>query len=393
MQTQYSYNASRVLQTVWQHDSISRTSISKELGLNKSTITKLLTPMIEDNIIIPIEKQASGQQGGRKAEVLSINEKYGVVLGIEIHTAYSALCITDLKGNIIVTDKFDNDDIYESFQELIEYVLDSSIAMCKRRGFNLIGATLGVSGVINPYEGIVYRSNPLDVDSPVKIYEKLSDYPFPILIENDANCCCYTQQLPSLNNRTRNFLCILGEFRKTTRESENESGIAIGIGIMIKDSILHGEDFSAGEFQSLYKSAANPSQFDLTIPEISDFQDDEKIMKKVLRELSRNISLLVNTLNISLVYFEGNIVDTAFMLKPILRDEIQRNWNYDSQVDCQIVFSNKRDFAVAHGAACCFLEKLFSPSRFWEGREEYYPSGIDFFNQIHNRQKTSKAKS
>lgn len=388
MQSQYSYNASRVLQTVWQHDSISRTEISKELGLNKSTITKLLTPMIEDNIIIPIEKQASGQQGGRKAEVLSINEKYGVVIGIEIQTAYSALCVTDLKGSIIVTDKFENCDIYESFQELIEYVLDQSMALCKRRGFNLIGATLGVSGVINPYEGIVYRSNPLKVETPVKIYDKLSDYPFPILIENDANCCCYNQQIPSINNRTRNFLCILGEFRKTTRGSLNESGIAIGIGIMIKESILHGENFSAGEFQSLYKSADNPSQFDLKASEIDNIQDNEEVLKRVLRELSRNISLLVNTLNISLVYFEGNIVDTKFMLKPILRDEIQRNWNYDSQVDCQIVFSNKRDFAVAHGAACCFLEKLFSPSKFWEDRNEYYPSGIDFFNQIHNRVKS-----
>jgi len=373
-----------VLQTVWQHDSTSRTLISKELGLNKSTITKLLTPMIENNIIVAVEKQASGQQGGRKAEVLSINEKFGVVIGIEIHTSFSAICITDLKGNILVTNKFQNNDSLESFQELIEFVIDSSVSICKRRQYNIIGATLGVSGVINPYEGIIYRSNPLGIDTPVKIYQKLDKYPFPILVENDANCCCYTQQIPSENNRTRNFICILGEFRKATRLSKNESGIAIGIGIMIKESILHGEDFSAGEFQSLYKSEENPSQFDLKPEEIQNIQDDEVLLKKVLRELSRNISLLVNTLNISLVYFEGNITDYQFMLKPILRDEIQRNWNYDNQVDCQIQFSEKRDFAVAHGAACCFLEKLFSPSKFWEDRKEYYPSGIDLFNFINN---------
>ncbi|MGL1892461.1 MAG: ROK family transcriptional regulator [Spirochaetaceae bacterium] len=382
MQNQNLYNSSRVLQAVWQQESISRTEIANQLGLNKSTITKLLSPMIDDGIILAIDKQASGHQGGRKAEVLTVNEKFGSVIGIEVNTSFSVFCVTDLKGNIILHEKFKHNKDKLSFQELIDFVLEYSISKCKKRGISVLGVTLGVSGIINPYEGIIYRSNPLNIDSPVRIYEKLKTYPFPILIENDANCCCSSQLVKSASERKRNFITVLGEFRKPNVDSKEHGGIAIGIGLVIKDSILHGENFSAGEFQSINKDAPNTSQFNLTEKEVSRVKEDEKVLSKVLRELSRNLSLLVNTLNISHIYFEGDIVEAEFMLKPILRDEIQRNWNYNSQVDCQISFSENGDDAVAHGAACYFLEKLFSPPRFWEDKNDYYQSGIEFFNKL-----------
>lgn len=374
------YNSSRVMQAVWQNGTISRSKLSQDLGLNRSTITKLVTPIMEDGIIIPVEKTVSGHQGGRKADVLSIDENYGVVIGIEVQTSESAVCITDLKGNCLISDVVDNGGL--TFIELFESIIEHAISMVKRRNYRIMGAAIGTAGVINPYEGIVYSSNPLGVKDPVKLYGKLDKFGFPILIENDANCCCAKQILPSLGVRNRNFISVLGEFRKTNRDVEQESGIAIGLGLYVKGSILHGDNFSAGEFQSLFKSANNPSQFDLDETEISKIEADDDVQRKVVRELSRNLSLLVNTLNISHIFFEGNIVDVEYMITPILRDEIQRNWNYDSQVACNITFSKDREFAVAHGAACFFLDKLFSPTPFWENRSDYYPSGYEFFKQI-----------
>lgn len=378
------YNSSRVLQVVWQEEAISRVAISKIVDLNKSTITKLLTPMIEEGIIVSGEKLASGHQGGRKAEELSINENYGYVLGIEINTTTFYICVTDLKGKVVITNNFEYNNDHYSFQKLIDLGLQKAIKLCAKRDLKILGGTIGVSGLINPYDGIIYRSNPLKVDSPVKLYEKLKEYPFPVLIENDANCCCSTHLVHSAADRKRNFITVLGEFRKPSRESEDNSGIAIGIGLVIRGSIYHGDDFSAGEFQSLDKNVDNASQFNIVPEDVHNIRNNDQLLNKVLRELSRNISLLVNTLNISQVIFEGNIVEAEYMLKPILRDEIQRNWAYDSQVDCHTTFSVSGSGAVALGAACNFLEKLFSPPKFWEEREEYYPSGIELFNYIKN---------
>lgn len=387
MMKKKSYNESRVLQTIWQTDAISRSSIAEKLNLNKSTITKILTPIIEDGLIIQGEKLASGHQGGRKAEVLSINENYSVIAGIEINTSCTVICITDMKGKVILTDKLPNQKQCDEFMKLIENALDRSISICRRRKIHLLGAALGVSGVINPFEGIIYSSNPLKVKTPVKIYDKMDHYPFPILIENDANCCCYRHLVTGSSEKKRNFITVLGEFRKAEHNSENDGGIAIGLGLVLKGEILHGEDFSAGEFQSLQKNVNNPSQFNITKDESENLHYNENILKKVLRELSRNLSLLVNTLNISNIIFEGDINETEFMLRPILRDEIQRNWNYDSQVNCQMIFSNKGESAVAHGAACYFLNKLFSPPAFWENRNDYYPSGINLFNTLKENKK------
>lgn len=377
-----SYNASKILQTIWQAETVSRIAIAEQLDLNKSTITKILTPLIEDGIVVSRDKQASGSRGGRKAEVLSINEKYGNIMGIEIQTDRVVLCVTDLTGKIIFTDSFDFSDGSEDILELIKSVVGKCHSLCKRREISVLGAALGVAGVINPYNGMVYQSNPLNVYSPVTLYGRLDDAGFPVLIENDANCCCSREMVQSRTDRKRNFICVLGEFRKSRRDALETSGIAIGLGVALKGSILHGDNFSAGEFQSLYKSQPNPTQFDISPEELENLEKDEALLNRVLRELARNLSLLVNTLNITCIYFEGNIVRLEEQMRPILRDEIQRNWPYDSQVDCQFIFSDQGVSAVAHGAACMFLEKLFSPQRFWESFDEYYPSGIEFINKL-----------
>lgn len=382
-----SYNASKVLQTIWQRRQISRIAIAELLDLNKSTITKILTPLIEDGLVVSKDKKASGSRGGRKAEVLSINEKYGNVMGIEIQTNMVILSVTDLLGDVVYEDDFGMPEYNEDFFDLIKTVVRKSLSLCRSRGLHVLGASLGVAGLINPYNGIVFQSNPLNVYSPVTLYGQLDDdFPFPVLIENDANCCCTKEMVKNNSGRKRNFLCVLGEFRKSQRRSNELSGIAIGLGVALKGTVLHGDNFSAGEFQSLYKSQPNPTQFDLKPEELNSLETDEALLNRILRELSRNLSLLVNTLNISSIYFEGNIVRLEEMLRPILRDEIQRNWSYDSQVDCQFYFSEEANSAVAHGAACLFLEKLFSPQRFWESFDEYYPSGIEFFNQLKERQ-------
>lgn len=372
------FNSSRVLQAIWESGSISRVAIADKLELNKSTITKLISPLLDDGIVVSYEKYASGNKGGRKAEVLSINDKYGFVLGVEIQTDISNICVTDLNGRIILSDNFSNNPVCHHFNELIKDVLDRAVMLCTRRNLKVLGAVVSVSGLINPYQGIVYSSNPLKVETPVTVYDKLSDYGFPIIIENDANCCCSREIVMNKSDRKRNFLCVLGEFRKSKIESEEKGGIAIGLGIVIKGSILHGDNFSAGEFQSLGKSQENPSQFNVSPEEAEIITTNEIILRNVLRELANNISLLVNTMNITQLYIEGDLVKTEMIFRPILRDEIQRNWSYDSQADCQIHFSDGGKEVVAHGAACYLIEKLFSPHRFWESNEEYYPSGIEF---------------
>ncbi|MBI9100229.1 MAG: ROK family transcriptional regulator [Spirochaetaceae bacterium] len=372
---------SRILQIIWQEEAVNRTAIADLVGLNKSTITKILTPLIEDGIIISKDKLASGEKGGRKAEVLAVNENFGYVIGVEINTDFTIFCVTDLKGKIIF-EKIFNSESYSSFQDLINQSILKAVNLCKNRDLPILGISFGIPGPINPFEGIVYRSDPLGVHSPVKIYNGTSDYPFPVLIENDANCCCYNHLLKNKNNRENNFLTILGEFRKSQIDFNAEGGIAIGLGIYCNGDITHGKDYTAGEFQSLFKSRHNFSQFDLTIEETKKLPENENLVKKVLMELSTNLALLINSMNLSQIIFTGNITEYQYMLLPFLRNEIQKNWNHNSQVSCNIVFDEEGNSTVAHGAACNFINKLFSPAKMWIKNNDYYPSGIEFYEFI-----------
>jgi len=231
-----------------------------------------------------------------------------------------------------------------------------------------------------------YIKEQLNVQEPYHLYDFVAgEYSFPVVIENDANCCCWNVIMRKKRDRERNFLCLLTEMRRTGWGAEAEisqlKGVAVGLGMVIKDSVLHGDKFSAGEFQSVFKRAENPTQFELSLEELPHLYSNPAVWEKVVRELARNIALLVNSLNISMVNVFGTFILDGPKMKEIIRAEIQANWLYDSTVDCAIEISDSSKEAVAVGAAGFFLNRVFSLPDIWEGNDTIYPEGIELLRK------------
>jgi hypothetical protein len=94
-------NTSRVLEDIWINQEISRIQIAKNLDLDKSTISSIVTELLEIGVIKETSVGEAGPQGGRKPVYLTLNETYGCVLGLELRPeAYTAVAV-DLEGNII----------------------------------------------------------------------------------------------------------------------------------------------------------------------------------------------------------------------------------------------------------------------------------------------------
>ena len=87
---------------------------------------------------------------------------------------------------------------------------------------------------------------------------------------------------------------------------------------------------------------------------------DPAIWEQVVRELSRNIALLVNSMNMSMVNVFGTFILDGEKMKDIILEEIQANWLYDTRVECTVEISDNGKQAVAIGAAGYFLNRVFS---------------------------------
>ena len=74
--SQSDINVSRILRLIWQKNGISRIEIAAELGLDKSTVTKIVSALLGVGIVKEFAHGITGPQGGRKPIYLEIAEEF-----------------------------------------------------------------------------------------------------------------------------------------------------------------------------------------------------------------------------------------------------------------------------------------------------------------------------
>ena len=376
-------NVSRVLQKLWFSKGISRVEIARELGLGKSTVTNIVAALMKRNLVKRVKAGESGPAGGRRPTHLMVNGRYGYILGIEIQTDHYTAVAADMLGEVILSDsgsmRFDA-DIVSTFQDVTARLRAST----RRVSLPLIGIGVGTAGIIDPHKGIIQKSNPLNIREPVDFYRAIASLQeVPVLIENDAKCCCWGELAFKKTERHANFMFVLGEFRAGRTVKSGDWGIAVGFAFVLNGRVHYGDDFSAGEFQSILWKEQNQGQFSLSDAVARTIRKDRAVLLKVLRELCAHIALLVNVLNLTCVVFGGEISAYRAEVTKILREEIRRNWSYDNAVECAIEFATLGDKAVAYGAAGMFLERFFSIPDFVDSTEHKIASKIGAFYKPH----------
>ena len=351
-------NIPRILRTIWLNKGISRIEIAKMLNIDKSTVTNIVTKLIKVGIVKSIAEGQASPVGGRKPIHLAIKKDFGSVLGFEIQPDSYKAIITNLEGEIIDT-KFGNFNISKDnfISEITEIIKNIS----KKIPLPLIGIGIGLPGIINSDKGIIYKSILLDIFDDFNFYEEINNkIKIPIFIENDANCCAWGELSVHKDENLKNFIFLLMEFRENELIKKGLGGIAVGLGVVLDGKVYYGSNYSAGEFRSIFTVPFGFNQFSLTKKETIKIKKDKNIFIKFIKELSKNIALIVNTLSISHLFYAGTKIDFQNEIVPIFMQTIKDNWSYKNQIECIIKESSMHEMAVAYGACGMILERVFS---------------------------------
>ena len=313
-------NISLVMQTIRVKNDISRIEISRELGLDRSTITNIVSKLIDEGLLIEKSQGLSVSKGGRKPVMLGINPKFGLVLGLELQVNFYRATLLSIDGSIIWNRLVNTDSIKDIFDELKENI--------ERSRTPLLGIGVGIPGRVDPLDGTIFESSPLyPYQDDIK---RLSDlFNVPVVLDNDSNCCAWGVLELKKGSGLRNFLYSIVEFHGDNKLAENRE---IGFGIVINGNVYYGEDFTAGEI-------CNP-----LVHEIEDKVYFEKLIEK--------LSLFIAFLNPSHLFLGGE-----FLAYKDKIENLVKNSSFFGK--CEVVFSELRQYEVSYGAASMFIERLF----------------------------------
>ena len=376
-------NRARVLRAIGLNRGISRVDVATRLGLDKSTVTLIVNQLMHLGILIEIDDGKTMLRRGRRPVSLAINKEYGAVLGLELQArAYRAVAL-NLAGQVIHSEQGAMDltdgQLVEGFCDITTGLLET----LKGMGIPVLGVGVGISGVVNFHEGVVYHSIPLNIHEPLAFTEQVGwDLDVPVFIENDANCIAWGElafHKPLLLN---DIMCVLLQQWNRDQTPDYSGGLGVGFGVVIGGKVFHGRQYSVGEFRSLNWQEANKGQFSLSDEDLARIGLDDRVFERFARELASHVALFVNMLNLSHVVITGALEGDHGQLITIIQEEIQGNWPYPEPVDCEVLTSALGDDAVAYGAAGMFLERIFEhPEVPLEVEQAKGLNGIDILMQ------------
>ncbi|MBI9060312.1 MAG: ROK family transcriptional regulator [Labilibaculum sp.] len=356
-------NIDKILELIHKRRGISRISAAKELEIDRSTVTNIVPELLKIGIINE-ELQIPTGKGGRPPSILRINSNFGCALGISIHLRGYHAAVLNLDGEVL-----------EVFQEPLpfpykEFGLNCRSILCKiesdikKRIVPIIGAVIALSGTINPEKNIIERSFVFQLENYNFQKEISQHFSYPVFVENDANACAWGELFPPWNKNYSSFLYLLARTNAYNKDTNIDSGMAIGIGIVADGRIIYGANNQAGELRSVHWRKINGSENQVSIPldRLSLIDTDEDVFREFIIEILDSLSPVVSVIDPDAIIFGGDTKNRIAIIKEILKNTDNGNFLAVEHKRYSIASPDKGTEEICAGAACLFLFQLFKQS-------------------------------
>jgi predicted NBD/HSP70 family sugar kinase len=381
-------NLAVVLRHVREHAPCSRADIAAATGLNKATVSSLVTDLIERRLVR--EVGLTDGRIGRPATQLVLDGSPYAAIGLEVTADYLTAVALDLAGERLLSwrralsaSPGNPGQAIASLAALAKRAL-AKLARDRRR---VLGLTVAVPGLVDA-GGVVEFAPELgwrDVDLRRSLLGALNEPGYPILVENDASLAVLAEQRFGGQARVADLVHLTG-------------GAGIGAGIISDGRPLRGARGFAGQFGHLpldpsgpacgcgrrgclqayagigavirralpdvaAETAASPSEFGPHVDEIHRLAKagDEQVLRALTDtgcHLGHGISILANLINPAVVTLGGYFTVLAPWLAPPASRELADRSAAAHGGGTQIVASALDSSAAAAGGAGRALDAI-----------------------------------
>lgn len=332
-------NKKIILKIVHKYRPISRNDIATLTGLKGSSVTRLVSELIEEGHIIEGGMLSTGTPG-RKKIMLEINPNYKVSMLLDIGVNTTTLAVGFYDGSVKTLHTFHTPKNAEKFFEKVKkYYTDLE------KLYKLSTVVLSVPGMVDISTNTIINAPNIGWKN-IRIGEFL-EVNVPVLADNEANLSVLAEKYHSK---------LLGNFSDIVFVLVREG---VGTGILISNSLIRGKFYSAGEFGhmtidinsskkchcgkngcwELYSSiryalskakkelGLNASSFE----ELVKLEKAKPVIVDMAKNIGRGIVNIVNAINPEVVILGGAITNMPYYfyheISKVVRNEALRPAN------------------------------------------------------------------
>ncbi|SET71817.1 ROK family protein (putative glucokinase) [Salinibacillus kushneri] len=371
-------NKNIVLQSIKNQGPISRADISQNSGLNKGTVSSLVSELIDQQLIY--ECGIGQSKGGRRPVMLLFNETAGYNIGIDLGVNYILGILTDLQGQIVQEKelRFPEGSKYDDIIKLLFEVIQDLIQSGPESVYGIVGIGIGVPGIVSKEGKVLMAPNLEWKDIHLKeIVEQ--EFNIPVIIDNEANAGAYGEKHLGAGKDYQNIVYV-------------SAGIGIGVGLILKNSLYRGLNGYAGEFghmkvemggtkcrcgsQGCWEMYA--SEHTLLKEAKSHYPDENLSLESIVQQaengdataihlfekigkyLGFGISNLINSFNPEQVILGNRLVMARKWIEPEMKKNITMHSLRFHLESLQLDFSKKSVYSAALGVSTFTAENFLS---------------------------------
>lgn len=221
--------------TIFRMDTITRTDLSRELGLTLPTITTSVNEMLGEGILeeVPLPESSRTNAMGRKPVAIRFRADAASAVGVELGPYATRAVLLNMKGEVL--DSAEDKPGDEDYRTMLRRLADLIEELLRRaKPQNLLGVGVGLPGFIESTKGII-RSNPRKDWTGRHFAGDLEELlGMPVRIDNNVRLRAIGYEMGFHGRRPDTFAYFY-----------ISKGIACPL--MVKDDILSGYTAGAGE--------------------------------------------------------------------------------------------------------------------------------------------------
>jgi predicted NBD/HSP70 family sugar kinase len=242
-----------VLNQVRERQPISRIEIAESTGLEGSTVSKIVTRLLENEFVFEDGVGSASPQGGRKKRFLHLNPEKAYAVGVDLGPQQHWIALSDFSGRILrqtaVANSADPQQTLEAVAVAIKKLLQAGLPpnTSKER---VAGVGVSLVGLVDTKEGRMLAADSLGWgdDVPVgSLLRQALNLDLPLYFDNGSRLAALAEiWLGSDTSRQRQDLVFM------------EVSEGVGAGIVIQGQLHHGSLNGAGEFGHISLDPAGP---------------------------------------------------------------------------------------------------------------------------------------
>jgi predicted NBD/HSP70 family sugar kinase len=377
-----SINRAGILNLIRELQPISRISISKITGLNKSTVSSIVNELFTEELIF--EELLQDQNVGRNPLQLRLKLGTHYVGAINLDSAVSRVAIIDIDGTILARDKMATQK--DNPEKFIHQCIDLLIELKNKNGIcELKGVGVSVAGIVDVVNNIIVNAPNLGWKN-FNIGKVCSEYlgdETVVSFQNDAKSSALAE-----------LWFGSGDIKDISDFVFVSVGIGIGTGIVVNKNLLSGHSHAAGEFghmtmfqQGEYCACGNYGCFEayasdratvLRYQRLRKANEDHMLLKNVIEcakhddamaiqaiketgyYLGLGIANIIKSVDPQAVVIGGRITQMWDVIYPEIIKTIDHHALFDYKREIKILRSSLRVRPRLLGAATLALGEVFS---------------------------------